>query len=105
MVQHADVTALAAALQQGATVIDVREGFEYTDGHVPGAVHIPMGTVPGRVEEFRADEPVYVICRSGNRSHQVGLFLERHGIETVNVSGGTDAWQAAGFPVHRGASA
>ena len=43
---------LATALAQGATVVDVRETSEYVDGHVPGAVLMPMGQLPGRVHEL-----------------------------------------------------
>ena len=80
-------------------LIDVREKFEYDSGHVPGAEWIPMSLVPLRVEEFRAQQPAYVICRTGNRSGQVVMWLAQRGIQAINVDGGTEAWQRAGFDI------
>ena len=59
---------MRAALQGGAVVLDVREPFEYAEGHVEGTTLVPLATVAQRTAEFDKDEPVYVFCRSGNRS-------------------------------------
>lgn len=81
-------------------VIDVREQWEFDQGHLPGAELIPMASVPGRIDAFRSDdEPVYVVCRSGNRSGQVVTYLAQNGIHAVNVAGGTADWQAHNFPI------
>ncbi len=80
-------------------LIDVREKFEYDAGHVPGATWVPMSLVPLRTEEFSAQQPAYVICRTGNRSGQVVMWLAGRGIRAINVDGGTQAWQRAGYPV------
>lgn len=97
--QTAGITDLKKALDEGGVVIDVREAYEYEGGHVPGAIHIPMATVPLRVTEFPTQAPAYVICESGARSWQVCAFLERQGIAAINVEGGTGAWLAHGLPV------
>ena len=60
-----DVDELAARVDAGARVVDVREPDEYATGHVPGAVSIPLATVPEHLDAFRGDEPVCVICQSG----------------------------------------
>jgi rhodanese-related sulfurtransferase len=99
MVHEADVRQLSAALAAGATVIDVREPFEYASGHVPGAISIPMHLVPLRVEEIPTDGDVFVVCAGGNRSWQVCNYLGQRGIEAINVTGGTHAWASAGFAV------
>ena len=102
--QHASVQELKQALDAGsATVLDVREYFEYEQGHVPGAIHFPMHTIPARLSEVPVGEDVYVICQSGNRSWQVMAFLRQRGIDVINVEGGTGMWQMAGYPVTRGA--
>lgn len=80
----------------GTTLIDVREPAEYAEAHVPGAVLIPMGQLPSRLEEVPRDRTVYVICRSGNRSGAMGPLLDAHGFDSVNVLGGTAAWVQAG---------
>jgi rhodanese-related sulfurtransferase len=97
--QEVTVAELEAALQAGARVIDVRETDEYTSGHVPGAVHIALGTVPDQVDAFRAPEPVYVVCRSGARSMRACEFVAQHGIVAINVAGGTLDWVAGGRAV------
>ena len=52
----------------GAKIIDVREDNEWEAGHAVGATHIPLGELPGRLDEIDPDEDNYVICRSGGRS-------------------------------------
>ena len=52
-------------------VLDVREQWEYDEGHIPGVTLIPMEEVPDRLSEIPTDKEVIVTCRSGNRSGQV----------------------------------
>jgi rhodanese-related sulfurtransferase len=106
MVEHVSVRHLAEAMSRGdAHVVDVREGYEYAAGHVPGAVHVPMHLVPLRVGELPRDKDLYLICETGNRSFQVGLYLARQGISSHNVEGGTSAWRWAGGPLSTGSAA
>jgi rhodanese-related sulfurtransferase len=104
-VPEIDVSDLERRLEDGAPLIDVRQPDEYEQAHVPGAVLIPLGEVPDRVAEIPRDTTVYVICRSGSRSHTAAAFLLEQGIEAVNVAGGTLAWLAAGKPAITGAGA
>jgi rhodanese-related sulfurtransferase len=93
---------LKAALDEGsALIIDVREPYEYADGHVPGAELMPLMTVPQRVAELPTDQPVYVVCAVGGRSAQAAAFLATRGVDAINVDGGTGEWVAAGYPVER----
>jgi rhodanese-related sulfurtransferase len=92
----------AAHEDDAAFILDVREGMEYLQGHVPGAVLIPMSQLAGRVAEVPRDRPVHVICRSGNRSGSMTAFLERAGVDAWNVAGGTDAWARSGRPLVAG---
>lgn len=83
-------------------VLDVREQWEYNEGHIPGVVHIPMNDIPGRLAEIPTDQTVIVTCRSGNRSGQVSAFLRDQGFTNIhNLNGGILAWQSAGLPVER----
>lgn len=91
-----DVAAFAELLSPELTVIDVREPAEYRAGHVPGAVLIPLQTIPEKLDEIPQGAPVYVICASGGRSLTATDYLRRTGIEAYSVSGGTGAWVAAG---------
>ena len=86
-----------------AVILDVREDYEWVAGHADGALHIPMDQLPARLDELDPDEDVYVICRTGNRSGQMGPLLDTHGFDSVNVLGGTVAWVRAGLPYDTGA--
>lgn len=99
---HVSVQQLHEAAQAGALVLDVREPSEYAEGHVEGSVLVPLATVAARAGEFPKDEPVYVFCRSGNRSLQAAQTLVAAGFADVrNVEGGIVAWTAARLPVAR----
>lgn len=103
MIPQVSVAELKSSWDAGqARIIDVRESWEYDQGHVPGAIWIPMSEVPARLEEFRGQPPAQVICRTGNRSGQVVMWLGQQGIETVNVEGGTEDWGGHGFPLAQG---
>jgi rhodanese-related sulfurtransferase len=83
-----------------AYVLDVREDDEWTAGHAPGAVHVPMGEIPARTGELPTDRPVVVVCRLGGRSAQVVNFLQQNGFEqAINLDGGMARWEAAGKPM------
>jgi rhodanese-related sulfurtransferase len=102
-VREITIEELKIALTTGAQVIDVRETDEYVSGHVSGATHIPLGTVPNNMEPFRSDDDIYVICQAGGRSMRACEFLHDQGItNVVNVIGGTAGWIALGNPVTTG---
>ena len=100
--REVDLSTFAAALADGAVVLDVREPMEYVAGHVPGARLVPMGHLPGQLSDLPKAAPIYLICASGNRSLSMAGFLIRAGYDAWSVAGGTGAWAAAGHPVVRG---
>ena len=86
----------------GVTVIDVREAWEYAEGHIPGAALIPLGTLAERIDEIPTDQPVILVCRSDNRSGQAYRWLRQQGLDNVhNMTGGMLAWQAAGLEIEK----
>ncbi len=96
--------ATAAKLKDRPDVvlIDVREQWEYDEGHIPGVILIPMGEIESRISEIPTDQTVILTCRSGNRSGQVYDYLSQQGYNNVhNMEGGILAWQAAGFEVEQ----
>lgn len=97
-----DVHKAAAAIEQGARVVDVREPAEFAAGHVPGALPVPMGQLPGRLSDLDPNVPVLVICASGNRSAAMADLLTAAGFDAVSVAGGTSAWVASGRRVEKG---
>jgi rhodanese-related sulfurtransferase len=58
-----------------------------------------MSELPGRLSEVPADEPLYVVCRSGGRSARVVAYLAQQGYPAVNVDGGMQDWAASGRAV------
>jgi rhodanese-related sulfurtransferase len=88
-----------ADLPADAPLLDVREGDEWAAGHAPGARHIPMSELTARLGEVPADDPLYVVCRSGGRSARVVAFLAGQGYPAVNVDGGMQSWAAQGRAV------
>ena len=91
-----------AVMNTDARIVDVREPDEWQATGVPvGAVLIPLGELETRApDELNPQDPVYVICNSGNRSKTGSQTLVDLGYEEVyNVDGGMQAWLAAALPV------
>jgi len=79
--------------------VDVREPVEWVDGHIPGAIHIPLGEVWERAGELDRTRPVVTICRSGQRNlYAVDMLLQQGFSEVASLNGGMIAWNAAGQP-------
>ncbi|WP_195988934.1 FAD-dependent oxidoreductase [Clostridium sp. D53t1_180928_C8] len=76
-------------VENGACIIDVREADEYEEGHIIGAINLPLSEIRDRLEEIPTDRPIYLHCRSAQRSYNACLALQHLGFENVyNVSGG-----------------
>ena len=86
-------------LPADAVLLDVREQDEWDAGHIEGAMHLPMGDVPARLGDLPEADPLYIVCRSGNRSGRAAAWLNAQGIDSVNVAGGMKAWAIAGKPM------
>jgi len=83
-------------------VIDVREPFEWLDGHIDGAIHLPMMESVARRDLAPPDRPKAVLCAGGLRSSTAISALKRHGIQHwYNVTGGMTAWTKSGYPIAR----
>jgi phage shock protein E len=80
-----DARRLVAA---GATLVDVRTPAEFAQGHVEGALNVPLGQLEGRLSDLgERSHPVVLYCRSGNRSGQAKRLLERNGFSEVHDVG------------------
>jgi rhodanese-related sulfurtransferase len=101
-----EVSQLAEKIAAGFKVVDVREVDEYSDGHIPGAIHVPLQTVPDNLESFRSDQDVFVVCQVGGRSGKACQYLIDQGVtNVVNVAGGTSGWILLGNGVNSGTDA
>ena len=103
-VPEIDLDTLESLLSGEVVLVDVREDDEYLDGHVAGALPVPLSTVPDRFGELPSDTTVYVICALGGRSARAVEFLRAQGLDAVNIAGGTQGWIDSGRAVVRGSS-
>src|SRR5687768_4369903 len=83
-------------------IVDVREADEWTEGHMPDAVFIPLGELASRTAELDPAQPVITVCKSGQRSLVAADILQRAGFKDVaSMAGGIIAWAEAGQPIER----
>lgn len=99
--KEVDIDLAASAVAEEATVLDVREPGEYREGHLPGAVNIPVGHLTARLGDLDRNQPVYVVCASGNRSSAMTEVLTAAGFDAINIAGGTGAWIRSGRPIKK----
>ncbi len=84
------------------TVVDVREPWEYQQGHIAGALLMPLGDVTRRLEDLDPEKPVAVVCASGSRSQTAAAMMGQKGFKTVyNLVGGVTSWMISGLPLER----
>lgn len=78
---------------QSVNIIDVREVEEVEAGKIPGAIHIPLGLLEFRMNELDKSKEYIMVCRSGARSGRAYQFLESHGYNVINMTGGMLDWE------------
>ena len=74
-------------------VIDVREEYEFEDGHIKDAELSPMGTIPENLNKLDKAKEYHLICYSGARSARAAKYLADQGFQIVNVMGGMSAYR------------
>lgn len=75
-------------VESNAFIVDVREEYEYKKGHIKGAINIPLSRLRNRISEIPRDKPVYIHCRTGQRSYNAVLALQNLGYDNVyNITG------------------
>ena len=80
---------IESLLKNKEFLLDVREEYEYQDGHIKGAINIPLREILEKKDTLPKDKDIYVYCRSGHRSADAVNFLKSLGFEKVhNVDGG-----------------
>lgn len=86
--KQVNVDKVRELVESGAYIIDVREEGEFERGHIKGAKNIPLSQLRERVNEIPKDIPVYVHCRSGQRSYNATLALQNLGYDNItNITG------------------
>jgi rhodanese-related sulfurtransferase len=98
------VEALNLINHKNALVLDVREESEFKSGHILNAKWIPLGKLSDRVGELERyrEQPIVVVCRSGNRSSSACALLGKKGFtQAVNLTGGVMAWGKSNLPLEK----
>ena len=92
----------ARAMMQSSSnvlVVDVRTPEEYAQGHLKGAINIPLSTLPLRINGLDQKRPILVYCQTGIKSAEASSILVRAGFTKVyNLEGGITAWINSGYP-------
>ncbi len=80
--------------KKGVTLLDVRTNKEYGEGHIPGAIHIPLTEIGDKVKKLKKDKEIVVFCQNGNRSIWAIKRLMSMGYKNLyNLKGGYRAWK------------
>ena len=96
------VNAAAVANRHDRRIIDVRRRAEWDEGHLPQAQHLYLGDLVELTRDLPRDTPLVVHCQGGTRSAIAASLLQAQGFTNVaNMTGGYEAWLAAGLPVAR----
>jgi rhodanese-related sulfurtransferase len=91
------------AAQPDAALLDVRTPVEFAEVYVPQARSIPLDELKPSSLQLQKSEPVYLLCRSGQRATKAAEKFSREGFsQPIVIEGGTLAWVDAGLPVTRG---
>ncbi len=82
------VTQVRDLVERGEVIIDVRERYEYQAGHIKGSLSIPLSELRQRINEIPRNRPVYLHCRTGQRSYNAVMALQNLGYDNVyNITG------------------
>jgi len=88
--------------EDGTFVLDVRTVEEWNEFHAPNTTLIPLDELASRVNELPKDQPIVVVCRSGNRSQTGRDILLAAGFNATSMNGGLNAWRDSGYQVVSG---
>ncbi|MCA0984789.1 rhodanese-like domain-containing protein [Halobacillus yeomjeoni] len=78
--------------EERLNIVDVREDDEVAAGMIPGAKHIPLGSIEERSNELDSSKEYIMVCRSGGRSGRASEILEGKGFDVINMEGGMMSW-------------
>ncbi|MGM0509078.1 MAG: FAD-dependent oxidoreductase [Fusobacteriota bacterium] len=87
--KQVNVDKVRSLQKRGAFFLDARTKKEYEEGHIKGAINIPLSEIRDRISEIPKDKAIYINCRSGQRSYNAVLALQNLGFSKVyNIAGG-----------------
>lgn len=88
-------------LKSGDVILDVRNPDEFSAGHIPGAINIPLPELPQRQAELKTHDTIYIHCKRGGRAKTARDVLANAGYNNLVCvdDAGMDLWIESGFPV------
>jgi rhodanese-related sulfurtransferase len=103
-IQEVSVAEADLAIQEADVLIDVREADEFAAGHLPGAIHASRGMLEFKLSNSpqlsARDLKIVLYCKTSGRAALAACALHDMGyLQVQSISGGIDAWAAAGKPV------
>ena len=93
------LTEMQEAGAANGLLLDCRENYERAQSFIPNSIHIPMNSIPGRLNELDPGQPIVVYCAHGNRSYGVAGWLIQQGYSARSLKGGIVGWQHNRGPV------
>lgn len=101
-----DTAHAAELMENGALMVDVREGYEYANARIPGSHNAALSSLEASDLPLAPGQSVVFLCASGNRTsmHAARLAAKANGSDAYVMSGGIAAWARAGLPVERGST-
>lgn len=93
---------LARLVEEGATILDVRTGEEFREGHIPNSMHIPVDELRERTGEIPEKGPVIVCCQVGLRGYVAERILRQAGYDARNLMGGFLTYESFGMEIAKG---
>jgi len=88
--------------EEGTFILDVRTPEEWNEFHAPDTTLIPLDELASRVDELPKDQPIVVVCRSGNRSQSGRDILLQAGFNATSMTDGLNEWRSKGYTVVSG---
>ena len=85
--------------EKSLLLLDIREQYEWNQVRMPGAQHIPMNSIPARLDELPKEQEIIVLCAHGQRSYGVAHYLLENGFNAASLDGGMTDWAAHGYEV------
>ena len=98
-----DLFSAYKALSQGEIVLDVRNPDEYAQGHIEGALNLPLPELPARAQELKSYSRIYIHCKRGGRAKTARDLLAAQGFNNLVCvdDAGMDLWVESGYPVKK----
>lgn len=90
-------------LNPGEVILDVRRTDEFSEGHIPGAMNIPLDQVEAQIDKLKSYKSIYIHCKRGGRAKSAFEVLTNAGLKNLICvhDAGMDAWIESGFPVEK----